>query len=78
MQLHLIENNKNNYNQLHKNMYSEYTVHIQNNTRKLTSQYQILIETVAGEILLRANRLCSKCTTDMIGDEFHYWFICQV
>jgi hypothetical protein len=28
----MIENNKNNYNQLYKNMYSEYTVHIQNNT----------------------------------------------
>jgi hypothetical protein len=25
----------------------------------------------------RANRLCCKCTTGMIGDEFHYLFICQ-
>ena len=35
------------------------------------------IETVRWRNIPISIRLCSKCTTGMIGDEFHYLFICQ-
>jgi hypothetical protein len=44
-------------------------IHIKNNTL-------FPIETVRWRNIPIANRLYSKCTTGMIGDEFHYLFIC--
>ena len=36
------------------------------------SNIKFPIETGRGGKIPRANRLCSKCTPGMLGDEFHY------
>ena len=46
-------------------------------TKLRLSNITFPIETGGWRNIPRANRLCSKCTTGMIGDEFHYLFICQ-
>jgi len=46
-------------------------------TKLRLSNIKFPIETGRWRNIPRANRLCSKCTTGMIGDEFHYLFICQ-
>jgi len=46
-------------------------------TKLRLSNIKFPIETGRWRNIPRANRLCSKCTTGMVGDEFHYLFICQ-
>ena len=46
-------------------------------TKPRLSNIKCSIETGRWRNIPRANRLYSKCTTGMIGDEFHYLFICQ-
>ena len=46
-------------------------------TKLLLSNIKCPIETGRWRNIPIANRLCSKCTTGKIGDEFHYLFNCQ-
>ena len=46
-------------------------------TKLLLSNIKCPIEIGRWRNIPRANRLCCKCTTGMINDEFHYLFICQ-
>ena len=46
-------------------------------TKLRLSNIKFPIETVRWRNIPIANRLCSKYTTGMNGDEFHYLFICQ-
>ena len=46
-------------------------------TKLRLSNIRFPIETGRWRNIPIANRLCSKCTTGMIGDEFHYLFVCQ-
>ena len=46
-------------------------------TKLRLSNIKFPIETVRWRNISIAIRLCSKCTTGMIGDEFHYLCICQ-
>jgi hypothetical protein len=35
------------------------------------------IETGRRQTIIRENRKCTKCSKDVIGDEYHYLFICN-
>jgi hypothetical protein len=51
-------------------------IHIMFITKLRLSNIKFPIDTGRWRNIPRANRLCSKCTIRMIGDEFHYLFIC--
>ena len=37
----------------------------------------VTIETGRWQKITRENRKCTKCSKDVIGDEYHYFFICN-
>ena len=46
-------------------------------TKLRLSNLKIPVETGRWYDIQRENRICHKCNTNAVGDEFHYLFICN-